>query len=230
MTGPVKRIAAPLRQQVVEMLRKAIVTFEYVPGERLVEKNLCERFAVSRTVVRESLRQLESEGLVTTVPNRGPVVARLTESEAEQLFEARAVLEALAGRLFARRATVVDRKALTQALKQVRSALKDGELAAVLAAKNHFYEVLFVGARNDVIRQQALGVHARISLLRGMSLQAEGRAPHTLSELQAIVRTAVAGDEDAAWAACETHVQSAAAVALAELRKRGLSDPIEVTA
>lgn len=230
MTGPVKRIAAPLRQQVVEMLRKAIVTFEFHPGERLVEKNLCERFAVSRTVVRESLRQLESEGLVTTVPNRGPVVARLTESDAEQLFEARAVLEALAGRLFARRAKVADRKELTQALKQVKLAFKDGELAAVLAAKDRFYEVLFVGARNDVIHQQVLGVHARISLLRGMSLQAEGRAPHTMRELQAIVRTAVAGDEDAAWVACETHVHSAAAIALAELRKRGLSDPIEVTA
>lgn len=230
MTGPVQRIAAPLRQQVLEMLRRAIVTFEFEPGQRLVEKVLCDRFAVSRTVVREALRQLESEGLVTIVPNRGPVVTVLTDAEAEQLFETRAVLEALAGRLFARRASAADREALTQTLDAVRAAFDDGDLTKVLAAKDHFYDVLFSGAGNEIIRQQLLAVHARVSLLRGLSLQAEGRVPHTMNELQAIVRAAVAGDEDAAWAACEAHVNAAAAVALEQLRQRQATDSVEFTA
>jgi DNA-binding GntR family transcriptional regulator len=111
MTTAVRREAAPLRSQVVDLLRRAIVGAEFAPGERLTERVLCERFAVSRTVVREALRQLESEGLVTTVPQRGPVVAVLSAADAASLYEVRALLEALAGRAFAERATPRQREA-----------------------------------------------------------------------------------------------------------------------
>jgi DNA-binding GntR family transcriptional regulator len=214
----VHRVAAPLRKQIVELLRKAIVDFEFEPGERLVERKLCERFDVSRTVIREALRQLESEGLVTMVANRGPVVAQPSEAEAEALFEVRAVLEALAGRLFARRASAAQRAMLTQRLADVEMAFADGELSSVLPAKDSFYEALLDGADNPVIRTTLLTVHARVSLLRGLSLQAEGRASRTLDELRAIVQAAVAGDEKATWIACEAHVHAAADVAFAQLR------------
>ncbi|WP_037067122.1 GntR family transcriptional regulator [Pseudonocardia acaciae] len=220
MRAELRREAAPLRQQVVELLRAAIVGFDFQPGERLVERVLCERYAVSRTVVREALRQLESEGLVALVPNRGPVVAVLTEADAAALYEVRAVLEALAGRSFAERATAEQRAGLKRRLAQVRAALRDGELATVLAAKDGFYDALLDGAGNDVIRTTLRGVHARISLLRGLTLQAPGRAPHTERELAAITAAALAGDGDAAWAACEAHVRSAAAVAMEQLRTR----------
>jgi DNA-binding GntR family transcriptional regulator len=218
MMTEVHRVAAPLRKQIVELLRKAIVDFEFEPGERLVERKLCERFDVSRTVIREALRQLESEGLVAMVANRGPVVAQPTEEEAEALFEVRAVLEALAGRLFARRASAAQRATLTQRLADVEMAFADGELSSVLPAKDAFYEALLDGADNSVIRTTLLTVHARVSLLRGLSLQAEGRAPRTLDELRAIVQAAVAGDEQATWIACEAHVHAAADVAFAQLR------------
>ena len=218
MTEQISRVAAPLRQQVVELLRRAIVNFDYSPGERLVERKLCERFDVSRTVVREALRQLESEGLVAMVANRGPVVAAVSEAEAEALLEVRAVLEALAGRLFARRATPLQCAVLKQRLAAVEEAFADGELTTVLPAKDAFYEALLDGANNEVIRTTLLTVHARVSLLRGLSLQAEGRAPQTLRELHAIVKAATDGDEDAAWAACEAHVRAAADVAFARLR------------
>ncbi len=121
-----RREAAPLRSQVVELLRRAIVGGELGPGERLVERVLCARFAVSRTVVREALRQLESEGLVTTVPQRGPVVAVLTAADAEALYEVRAVLEGLAGRAFAQRATPAERVALRERLAELgRFRFKD---------------------------------------------------------------------------------------------------------
>ncbi|MCW2696528.1 MAG: transcriptional regulator, GntR family [Modestobacter sp.] len=214
----VHRVAAPLRKQIVELLRRAIIDFEFEPGERLVERVLCERFDVSRTVIREALRQLESEGLVTMVANRGPVVAQPTEAEAEALFEVRAVLEALAGRMFARRATAAQRAMLTQRLADVEMAFADGELSSVLPAKDAFYEALLDGADNPVIRATLLSIHARVSLLRGLSLQAEGRASRTLDELRAIVQAAVAGDEAAAWAACEAHVHAAADVAFGQLR------------
>ena len=66
-------VAAPLRMQVIGLLRESILTFQYVPGQRLVERELCDRYGVSRTVIREALRHLEADGLVELAPNRGPV-------------------------------------------------------------------------------------------------------------------------------------------------------------
>ena len=68
----VAAVAAPIRSQVVEMLRAAITGGQFTPGQRLVEKDLCDSMGVSRPSVREALRQVESEGLIVTIPNRGP--------------------------------------------------------------------------------------------------------------------------------------------------------------
>jgi DNA-binding GntR family transcriptional regulator len=169
---------------------------------------------VSRTVVREALRQLESEGLVTTVPQRGPVVAVLSAADAASLYEVRAVLEALAGRAFAERATPPQRDALRAALAAVEALLDGGgPLVDVLAAKDRFYDALLDGAHNEVARAALRGVHARTSLLRGLTLRAAGRPAQTRRELRAIADAAVSGDGSAAWHACEDHVRSAAAVA-----------------
>jgi DNA-binding GntR family transcriptional regulator len=219
------RAAAPLRAQVVDLLRRAIVTAEFSQGERLLERVLCERFAVSRTVVREALRQLESEGLVTIVPQRGPVVTALTMADAVALYEVRAVVEALAGRLFAERATVAERSLLRRRLDELDAALDNpaAPLADPLAAKDAYYTALLDGAHNEVLRATLHGVQARTSLLRGLTLQAPGRAPETRRELHAITDAATDGDADAAWRACEEHVRSAMAVALNQLTERQLS-------
>lgn len=214
----VRREAAPLRTQVVGLLRDAIVGAEYAPGERLTERVLCERFEVSRTVVREALRQLESEGLVEMVPNRGPVVATLTAADAASLYEVREVLEALAGRAFAERATAAQRATLERRLKAVEAALDRSDLRTILAAKDAFYDALLDGAGNAVARATLRGIHARTSMLRGMTLQAPGRGDHTRRELRAITDAATSGDPVAAWVACEEHVRSAAAVAMRQLR------------
>jgi DNA-binding GntR family transcriptional regulator len=97
--------AAPLRQEVVRLLREDILGQELLPGDRLTENALCDRYGVSRTVVREALRQLETENLITMRPNRGPIVAVLDEQEISAIYEVRRSLEGLAGELFAARAS-----------------------------------------------------------------------------------------------------------------------------
>ena len=92
------------RQQVLDGLRREIVSGRLAAGERITERSLIERFGVSRTVVREALRQIEAEGLVEIIPHRGPVVRKLKPSEAEDLYRIRGVLEGLAARLFAEQA------------------------------------------------------------------------------------------------------------------------------
>jgi DNA-binding GntR family transcriptional regulator len=217
----VQRVAAPLRSQVLELLRQDILASEFEPGERLVEARLCARYDVSRTVIREVLRQLESEGLVTIVPNRGPVVTELTPFDAKALFEVRTALEGLAGALFAERATADQRDRLSQALRRITRSYRKAGLTERLAMKDEFYDVLIEGAVNPVIETTLRGIHARVQMLRGLSMQAEGRASQTLKELTAIVEAAaIRGDADAARQACEEHVRNAAATALRELAAR----------
>src|SRR5262245_64954406 len=90
--------------QAVLKLRAAILNGVFKPGERLLEQNLCEWMGVSRTSVREALRRLEAERLITITPNRGPSVTEIAWDEAKAIYEVRALMEGEAAALFAARA------------------------------------------------------------------------------------------------------------------------------
>ena len=151
----VGRVAAPLREQVLEVLRQAILDFRLKPGQRLIERELIEQTGVSRTTIREVLRQLAAEGLVTTIPQKGAIVVVPSAQEAADLYEVRAALEALAGRLFVRRATDEQVTALRGSLRDIERLAKKREpdIQALLQAKDGFYEVLLQGAGNAAIRE-----------------------------------------------------------------------------
>jgi DNA-binding GntR family transcriptional regulator len=97
----VNRPAATLRHSVTESIRQAIALGRLPPGARMPERDLCEMTGVSRTLVREALRQLESEGLVEVIPHKGPVVTIITPEQAVGIYQVREVLEGLAAELFA---------------------------------------------------------------------------------------------------------------------------------
>ena len=97
----IEKVPASLRQKVLEQLREAIISGLLLPGARLIERELTEQMGVSRTVVREALRQLEAEHLVEVIPNKGPFVRQLSINEAEDLYRIRAVLHGLAARMCA---------------------------------------------------------------------------------------------------------------------------------
>jgi GntR family transcriptional regulator, trigonelline degradation regulator len=218
---PVKRMAAPLRQEVTEALRRAIVTSEFGPGERLVESTLCDKFGVSRTVIREALRQLETEGLISIVANRGPEVATLSTKQAEDLYEARRALESRAGSLFAERATDAQCTELLAALNDVKAAVASGDPDMNLAVKDRFYDVLLAGAGNTEIRRMLSIVNARIQMLRMYSLASPERGAHTVAELTRITAAAAVNrDPDEAARACDDHVRNAATAGLTEMRRR----------
>jgi len=210
-------VAAPLRKQVIELLRSAIISFEYDPGQRLVERELCERFEVSRTVIREVLRHLEAEGLIDLVPNRGPIVSLTSAADAAALYEVREALEALAAACCAERATPSDKAKLRRSLTAVATAYKRGVLVDELAAKDEFYKVLCEGAENPVIGSMLRTVQARVQMLRGLSLKTRGRPEESLAELERVVAAIDRGDRTAASKLAAEHVRSAARVALQRL-------------
>jgi len=84
---------ATLRLRVEDNIREAISSGSFRPGEKLVERKLCESMGVGRTSVREALRQLEADGIITSVPHRGPTVSTISIDEGRQLYELRALLE-----------------------------------------------------------------------------------------------------------------------------------------
>ena len=210
----IEKHAAPLRQQVLEALRGSIVSGRLAPGQRLIERELIEMTGVSRTVIRESLRQLEAEGLIEIIPNKGPIVRKLSAAEAEDLYRIRAVLEGLAARFFAENADEAAVRTLQEALEAVRLAYQgsDGELA--LAAKTRFYDVLYGGGSSETLASLLAMVQARIWRWRAVGLTHPNRAHERLSEsvnnLTLLVSAIESGDGDMAERITREEVSKAA--------------------
>jgi DNA-binding GntR family transcriptional regulator len=210
----ITQVAAPVRQLVVESLRNAILGGRFLPGDKLVEKELCELTGVSRTSVREALRQIETEGFVTNIPNKGPVVATVGPREAKEIYQIRAVLEGLAGQLFAELASSQQLASLKKALHELEVSARTGDPREQLKAKAHFYDALLDGAGNHSLRTVLKLQHGRMTLLRATSLSSPGRITESCKELQKIVIAAEARDPQATKDACIYHVERSAAIAL----------------
>jgi DNA-binding GntR family transcriptional regulator len=206
--------AAPTRARLAVAVRAAIGDGTFPPGSRLNERELCETYGVSRTVVRETLRQLEAEGFVVLEANRGAVVPEISYADAQALFEVRGALEALACSLFAQRGTVEQKRALTDALRVTEQVMRQRPIDEVLRVKDAFYDALLDGAGNSELTSTLRLLHARINLLRRHSLSAPGRTEHTLAEIGAICQAIVAGDVEGARIAGSHHVAQARFAAL----------------
>lgn len=219
----VKHVAAPIRDQVLNNLRRAIIEMRFQPGQRLVERELVELTGASRTSVREALSQLSAEGLVETVPHKGTIVARPSVQEATELYDVRALLESLMARRFVERASDQELKDLRHALGEIEKA---GSLPELVAAKDEFYRVM--GRTSLTVYNLLASLHARVSLLRSMSLSEPGRLADTVSELREMVEAAERRDVDSAARASQRHVERAGRIALRNLERQdqGVLDAI----
>lgn len=215
----IQTTAAPVRERVLLSIREAITKGWYAPGQRLIEREICELTGVSRTSVREALRQLESEGFVELVPNRGPIVAEVTIKDASELYQVRGALEALAGRLCAQNATDDQIEEIVAAVDEIEATVYRGDVGELLPLKDRFYDALFTAADNSAMVKMLTGLHGRITLLRSRSLGQEGRPSETLAELRVIAEAIVERDGDAAATACAVHVARAAELAIGTLKQ-----------
>ena len=213
-----------VRAMVAQKLREAIMSGRLKPGQRLVERELCEMMGVSRPSIREALRLLEADGLVNTVPHRGPVVSTISLEEAKQLYDARAVLEGFAGRECARLRDpdVVHR--IGDALTRLKAAAARQDLVGCLEAKTDFYGALIGGCRNSFVERMLKPLHDRITLLRITSMSQPKRINKSLREVTAIWRAIQSGDPDLAEQCCVDHVKAAAVAALSMIERTSASD------
>jgi DNA-binding GntR family transcriptional regulator len=214
----VDRKTKTLRELALEKMRDAILGRHFQPGDRLIERTLCNQLGVSRTVVREVLRHLESEGLVETLPHQGPIVARLDPEQAAQIYELRAVLEALAARACASTASTEAVDQLDTAMDRIERDFEAGDLRAVLEATTNFYETMFLSAGKSVAWTVVQSLNARINHMRMTTLGSPGRRSTGPAEMRRIVEAIRARDAAAAEAACLKHINQAAQIALAIMR------------
>ncbi len=207
--GPLSQESAPLRRKLVATLRRLLETGVLAAGQRLIEKDLTAELGVSRTVLREALRELEADGLLAAGP-RGLSVAVLARGEAEKhLCRARGA--GGGGRPpVLQRADEAARDTLTAAHGTLARAYAAGDLGAILDAKLAFYEALCAGAENSVARDLLGRLNARISLLRARSLADPGRKVASVAEIDALVSALLARDAARAAALAERHVMAAA--------------------
>ncbi len=217
-SGSIRITPQPVRVLAEDQLRRAITDGTFAAGTHLSDRVLCDMLGVSRSIVREAVRLLEAEGLVTVVPYRGPFVAHLSVAEAAQVYEVRAALEGLAGAGFAERATAEEHAALRHAYEVLAQLDPARDRHALLDAKRRFYDVLLGGSRNGHAARMLELLMNRITRLRATSLSAPGRLAQTVAEIGRIVEAAGRRDAAATRAACESHVRAAEAVALRIMR------------
>jgi len=199
-----------VRDQAVAKLKAAIVAGHLLPGQRLIERDLCELIGVSRTSIREALRLLEGEKLIIAPPHKGPCVAVPSVAEADQIYEVRTVLEALVGSHAASRGTPAQIEGIHRSVDAFQRAMTRKDLPGLVEYANEFYERVFEASGNDVAADLLRSLHTRISFLRATSMSNSGRAPHSLAEMRAIARAIERHNPEAAAAACVRHVKMAA--------------------
>lgn len=206
-----------LRDYVESYLRQAIMTGQYAPGARLVEREVCELLNVSRPSVREALRKLEAEKLITTIPHRGPVVASISCAEAKEIYELRGVLEAHATAQFTKIASDAEIHELHAAIQKLHAEAKLKDQPLLLENIKSVYDVILKGCGNALIRETLLSLLSRISVLRATSLSQPNRLPESLAEIDRMYELIRARQPEAAGQSALEHILKAQEVALAVL-------------
>lgn len=203
-----------LKESALAHLRLAIMLGEIAPGQRLVERTIGEQLGVSRTVVRECIRHLESEHLVTTIAGSGPVVTVLQSADILQIYQLRALLECEAVRRYTPLATAASIATLQSDVDNIRAALQAKEIVTALNSTRWFYEHIFITGGMSVAWELVERLNGRIGRLRVMTLATTGRETAGPNNLQAIIDSIAVGDADAAAQSCQKHIDEACRIGL----------------
>ncbi|WP_019142596.1 GntR family transcriptional regulator [Noviherbaspirillum massiliense] len=185
-----KNRSATLRDSIEEM----IAVGKLKPGQHLDETELANAFGVSRTPIREALIQLASLGLVVTRPRRGTVVAEIPPQKLVEMFEVMAELEAMCGRLAARRMSEAEHAQLLAAHRACQQARDANDADSYYYQNEAFHQEIYAGSHNTFLAEQARNLHRRLRPYRRLQLRVRDRVATSYSEHEDIVNAIVAGD------------------------------------
>ncbi|RYE54079.1 MAG: GntR family transcriptional regulator [Hyphomicrobiales bacterium] len=201
--NPKKQTAA---DRVRMVLADEIVRGVIGPGVPLDEASIAERFEVSRTPVREAIRQLEAIGFAEARPHRGAVVPHFTPEKLNEIFLVMAELEALCARLAAEFATAADKDALQKVHLACRDAAHEGDIGRYYELNIKFHETIYAIGHNGFLAEVTIGVRNRVAPFRRAQFQSLGRLTRSVEEHEAVVSAILAGDADKAAATMREHL------------------------
>ena len=193
-----------------DRLRRAILTGELQPNERLVELELSDRMGLGRTAIRTALVRLEADGLVERERHRGAKVRLVSETEAAEIVETRAVLEGLCARQAALRATEEDVARLREILDSMRGLLDRGDLMGASDEQATLHRTIAELSGHETARRLILGLNSQIVRYQYRTILAPGRPRDSFAEHTAIVDAIAAGDPEAAEEAMRAHLANVA--------------------
>lgn len=211
---PVQQASAPLRNKVIAALRSAIETGVLLPGQRLIEKDLCEQLGVSRTSLREALREVQAEGILEYNSSRSLSVSSISVDDAKNIYRLRSVLEALAVEQFIEQATDDQIEELVEQSEKLKKAYLGGGLEDIVSAKRAFYDRICSGAKNPIAFDMINRLVLRTSSLRRRSLVRKERHQQSIKEIDNLMKAIQRRDIARARAAAIEHVNNSAVSAL----------------
>src|SRR6185437_3496144 len=195
--------AEELRLQLADEIVRGVLP----PGAPLDESDIARRFSVSRTPVREALRQLVVSGLVEARPHRGAVVARPTIERLAGMFEAMAELEAICAGLAAERMTPIERHRLEAVHEELRVLSHAGNPDRFHAVNERFHNSIYVGSQNAYIAEMTLATRVRVQPFRRAQFRNLGRLAKSQAEHDRVVVAILRGDKAGASAAMRDHIE-----------------------
>lgn len=200
-----------LRGRVFQKIREDILTGVYKDGEELREITLGEKLGVSRTPVREALRQLELEGLVAIVPNKGAYVTAITQKDVRDIYKIRSLLEGLCARWAARNITEQQIEELEETVLLSEFHLhRDGEGKArqVSELDGRFHQVLYEASDSRILEHVLKDFHKYVKMARQLSIGTSDRAEQSIAEHKGILEAVKCKDEDLAEKLADKHIMN----------------------
>jgi DNA-binding GntR family transcriptional regulator len=197
-----------LREKIYKDIRDDIMQGKLLPGQRVVESVLVERFKVSRSPIRESLRRLESEGMITLEHNKGITVSRLSSQEIEEIYNLRWLLESYAAHLSAERATKNDVAYLKDLNSKLKAAAKNYDLMSWIHNNILFHDFLSENSGNGNLTQVLSSIKRRVYRYHYMIIRIPGHFKTYLDQHEGILKACENKDGKGAEKHMKAHLQT----------------------
>ncbi|MDL2234811.1 GntR family transcriptional regulator [Christensenellaceae bacterium OttesenSCG-928-L17] len=198
-----------LTTKVFQYIRDGIIEGRYQTGDYLVETRLAEELGVSRTPVREALKQLELEDLAEAIPNRGVVVKGFSREDIDDIFTIRYLLEGLAAYWAALRIKPQQLEKLSELIELMELYTRRGDSANLTRLDTEFHEVIFTASDSRTLKHILASLHQNIHYARKSSLTSPTRPLSSLKEHKEIYAALLAHDQERAKSCMESHVHTA---------------------
>lgn len=209
----------PLRDVVFDTLRQAILTGQLQPGERLMEIHLAEKLGVSRTPIREAIRKLELEGLVTMIPRRGAEVAQITEKNLKDVLEVRRALDALCAELACDRITNEEKSKLKEACNAFEKATRTKDARVIAQADVALHDIIVEATGNERLVQLIHNLSQQMYRYRFEYIKDESQHDILVKEHRVIYESIINNDKETAAKAAKLHIDNQEASILRQIRE-----------